>query len=591
MEPIRRKTPSEALAYVRYRHDEKTKAPVYDENGKMMLREDYYLDGLNCPAAGFPLAYENLCQRFGKNLEDEILMYQIIISYNPQDKAQYLLDGEKAQKLSLGFARTYLKGLLGIVCTHMDGDHHAGNIHTHIYVAAIKYSDEYCEEMKYPFKERAGYKIDLNLFTEMELRRKLAEMVEREGLYPDNLTILPDVRISNREYHVRANGQKKLDAANEEKICRGIVPEERIFRTDKQIIREAIGETLERTETAEEFRNTLSEQFHVMMIWKDGAWRYGLEGSNATFAAPSLGALFLWENIEEQLRQNRETREPSHMISSALGSKAPAVKHEPTTQEIWESMSFARKLWGLPNDLYEYLDQNRSLWEDGSHNKLMHLALKVLQYFSDRHIRSFDDLGFWHYKANETLQKAFRMIEQLESKLRVARNLFHFGRLVEKVRSLPLVMEMPNRNNRKSITNQQAYEDAVGFLQEHHVPRDFTSQSLWEEKMMVRRLLDGWKRIRDEKIEELNLIGRFYRFPPFILLILRYLDKHRADLVEEKLRMEPSSPGMSQRCERMSRYGESFRNLLSMERERQRALEIPEPVYVEKTRIRMDYER
>ena len=214
------------------------------------------------------------------------------------------------------------------------------------------------------------------------------------------------------------------------------------------------------------------------MIWKDGAWRYGLEGKNGTYAAPSLGTLFLWENIEEQLRQNRETGEPSMMISSILGAKAPPKKHEPTTQEIWESMSFARKLWGLPNDLYEYLDQNRSLWEDGSHNKLMHLALKVLQYFSDRHIRSFDDLGFWHYKANETLQKAFRMIEQLESKLRVARNLFHFGRLVEKVQSLPLVMELPSWNNRKSINNQKAYEDAASFLQEHQVPRNFTSLGL-----------------------------------------------------------------------------------------------------------------
>ena len=279
------------------------------------------------------------------------------------------------------------------------------------------------------------------------------------------------------------------------------------------------------------------------------------------------------------------------MISSALGSKAPAVKHEPTTQEIWESMSFARNLWGLPNDLYEHLDQSRSLWEDGSHNKLMRLALKVLQYFSDRYIRSFDDLGFWHYKANETLQKAFRMIEQLESKLRVARNLFHFGRLVEKVRSLPLVMELPNRNNRKSINNQKAYEDAVEFIQKHHVPRDFTSLGLWEDKMMVQRHLDAWKKIRDEKIEELNLIGRFYRFPPFILLRLRYLEKHRFPLVEEKLCLVSLPSAMSQRHERISRYGERFRNLLSMERERKRAVENPKPVYVEKTRIPIDYER
>ena len=590
IDAIRKKTPGEALAYVRYRHDEKTKAPVYDTNGKMMLREDYYLDGLECAAAGFPLAFEDLCRKYGRTLEDEIIMYQIIISYNPKDKTEYLLDGEKAQELSLKFARTYLKGLLGIVCTHLDGDNHAGNIHTHIYLAAIKYSDEYCHEMEYPIDLKAGYKININLFTEMELRRKLAEMVEREGLHPDNLTVLPDVRISNREYHVRASGQKKLDAANEGKLRQGIQPEEWVFRTDKQIIRDAIEEAMKQTRTETEFRTILSEHYSVRVEEIDGTWRYGLEGKKASYAAPSLGSRYLREHIQNQLEQNREA--PEFPIAEPDRKSSGLVREENrmTTEEIWESVSFAKTLRGLPYELYEMMDKMRSVWDESFFDKLIRRVAPVLKYFSKWFIGTIADLENRKRMAMEGIQTATQMIERLTDKLRIAGNLFYFGKIVEKVRSLPLVMEEPDRHNRSAVTNRLLFEDATNFLQEQSISRDFTSSDLWSEKMMTQMYLDVWQRSKEKWTEELELINTFYGLPSEILIPIKTLDKQRLPLYEDRLGQNPASFYKNSR-DRVSRYEHLFGNILYSEKERKRAREITEPLYVEKTRIPIDYER
>ena len=37
-----------AIDYLKYQHDEFHLVPVLDENGNMMLREEFYLEGLNC---------------------------------------------------------------------------------------------------------------------------------------------------------------------------------------------------------------------------------------------------------------------------------------------------------------------------------------------------------------------------------------------------------------------------------------------------------------------------------------------------------------------------------------------------------------
>ena len=56
-----------AIDYLKYQHDEFHLVPVLDENGNMMLRDEFYLEGLNCDPETFDLECELLNQEYNKN--------------------------------------------------------------------------------------------------------------------------------------------------------------------------------------------------------------------------------------------------------------------------------------------------------------------------------------------------------------------------------------------------------------------------------------------------------------------------------------------------------------------------------------------
>ena len=50
---------SDALEYLLFQHDEKSGKVIYDDLGRKLLREEYYMDGLNCE----PMAFDVECKR------------------------------------------------------------------------------------------------------------------------------------------------------------------------------------------------------------------------------------------------------------------------------------------------------------------------------------------------------------------------------------------------------------------------------------------------------------------------------------------------------------------------------------------------
>ena len=58
---------SKALEYLMFQHNERTQKPILDEKGNMVLRDEYYLDGLNCHPFSFDQECMQLNLRFHKN--------------------------------------------------------------------------------------------------------------------------------------------------------------------------------------------------------------------------------------------------------------------------------------------------------------------------------------------------------------------------------------------------------------------------------------------------------------------------------------------------------------------------------------------
>ena len=111
-----------AIDYLKYQHDEFHLVPVLDENGNMMLRDEFYLEGLNCDPETFDLECELLNQQHHKNnTYDEIKSHHYIISHDPRDNADHDLTGERAQAIGLEYH--YFKDYhreLQTVCANVD---------------------------------------------------------------------------------------------------------------------------------------------------------------------------------------------------------------------------------------------------------------------------------------------------------------------------------------------------------------------------------------------------------------------------------------------------------------------------------------
>ncbi len=119
----------EAQRYLIFQHNEYTGKPILDENGKMQLREEYYLDGADCDPFSFDMECKELNARFHKNQAyDEIKSHHYIISFDPKDRDKCGLTGEQAQQLGLEYCKKNFPGHQALVCTHTDGHNGSGNI-------------------------------------------------------------------------------------------------------------------------------------------------------------------------------------------------------------------------------------------------------------------------------------------------------------------------------------------------------------------------------------------------------------------------------------------------------------------------------
>ena len=75
-----------AEQYLTFEHDEFTMKPTLDENGRLMLREDYRIATLNCGDEDFAVACMRSNLRYGKNQKrEDVKSHHYIISFDPRD--------------------------------------------------------------------------------------------------------------------------------------------------------------------------------------------------------------------------------------------------------------------------------------------------------------------------------------------------------------------------------------------------------------------------------------------------------------------------------------------------------------------------
>ena len=266
----------ESERYLIFQHDEYTQKPVLDENGRMILRDEYYLDGLNCDPFTFASECQELNSYYHKNQNfNEIKSHHYIISFDPKDRDECGLTGERAQQLGLTFAKKNFPGHQALICTHTDGHNESGNIHIHIVINSIRKYDVPEEPfMEYACESKAGYKHHLSTSYLTHLKQEVMDMCQKEGLHQVDLLTPAERKITEKEYWAQRRGQEKLDKLNQQMREDGITPKETKYQTEKQFLRDAIDNAACIAKSPEEFSKILEEKYRIIFKISRGRYSY-----------------------------------------------------------------------------------------------------------------------------------------------------------------------------------------------------------------------------------------------------------------------------------------------------------------------------
>lgn len=356
----------EAERYLIFQHDEYTQKPILDENGHMLIREEYYLDGINCDPFTFAAECQETNAYFHKNQSyNEIKSHHYIISFDPKDRDEHGLTGELAQQLGVEYAKENFPGHQALVCTHTDGHNGSGNIHVHIVINSIrKYDTEPQPYMEFDRDSKAGYKHHLSDRYRIHLKQKVMDMCTANGLNQVDLLTPAERKISEKEYWAKRRGQKNLDKHNAELEKKGLTPRQTTFQTEKQYLRDAIDTVASQATSQEDFSRLLSEKYNITFKVSRGRYSYLHPNRSKYITGRSLGTLYEEKHLLQIFQENSTaqiTENPVPDISQVVSSSTPSISAHPTaTAEAPHTFLFIKSDLRLVTDLQHCIKAQQS---------------------------------------------------------------------------------------------------------------------------------------------------------------------------------------------------------------------------------------
>ena len=296
----------ESERYLIFQHNEYTQKPILDDEGHMILRDEYYLDGLNCDPFTFASECQELNSYYHKNKNfNEIKSHHYIISFDPKDREECGLTGERAQQLGLTFAKKNFPGHQALVCTHTDGHNESGNIHVHIVINSLRKYDVPQEPyMEFDCESKAGYKHHLSTTYLTHLKQDVMDMCQKEGLHQVDLLSPAERKITEKEYWAQRRGQEKLDKLNQKMLEDGITPKETRYQTEKQFLRDAIDDAASTAKSPEEFAQILDKKYHIIFKISRNRYSYLHPGRKKYITGRNLGTRYEEDFLLQTFKEN-----------------------------------------------------------------------------------------------------------------------------------------------------------------------------------------------------------------------------------------------------------------------------------------------
>ena len=423
----------ESERYLIFQHNEYTQKPILDDEGHMILRDEYYLDGLNCDSFTFASECQELNSYYHKNKKfNEIKSHHYIISFDPKDREECGLTGERAQQLGLTFAKKNFPGHQVLVCTHTDGHNESGNIHVHIVINSLRKYDVPQEPyMEFDCESKAGYKHHLSTAYLAHLKQDVMDMCQKEGLHQVDLLSPAERKITEKEYWAQRRGQEKLDKLNQKMKEDGITPKETRYQTEKQFLRDAIDDAASTARSLEEFSKILDVKYHIIFKISRNRYSYLHPGRNKYITGKNLGTRytedFLLKAFEENTKSHKEQKE------EILEQQAPNTSTDlPTvpfsdTSDIPAPFIFIKSDLRLVINLQTYIkaQQSEAYAQKVKLTNLKQMA-QTVAYIQEHGYDSLEDFHAALNQASDQTSASRKSLKDTEQQLKDVNEQIHF---------------------------------------------------------------------------------------------------------------------------------------------------------------------
>ena len=501
----------ETQRYLMFQYNEDTMKPILDENGRLIPREEYYLDGINCDSFTFDMECKELNAQYRKNQTfDEIKSHHYILSFDPKDTEESGLTGERAQQLGLEYARKNFPGHQALVCTHTDGHNQSGNIHVHIVINSLRKHDvERQDFMERPCDSRAGYKHHLTNDYLSYLKQDVMDLCHREQLHQVDLLSPAERKVTDREYHAQRRGQKKLDTLNREMTVGGITPRKTKFETQKDFLRNAIDEAAASARSLEEFQKQLLDNYHISLKISRRRFSYLHPERGKYITGRNLGTRYEKEYLLSVWEKNSKCHQNL--------SPEPDTSDKPSAfanQDDLPAFVFIKSELRLVIDLQNCAkaQANSSYARKVRLSNLQQMA-KTVAYIQEHGYDTEDDLKAAFDEAQAQTTEMRKTLRSTEKKLREVNEQIHYTG--QYLANKSVYREFLTCKNKKKFrlehqTEITLYETARKILKEHSEDGKLPSMKLLKaekEKLAARKSsqYEAYRNLREYE-KELHIV-------------------------------------------------------------------------------------
>ena len=483
----------ESERYLIFQHNEYTQKPILDDEGHMILREEYYLDGLNCDPFTFASECQELNSYYHKNKNfNEIKSHHYIISFDPKDREECGLTGERAQQLGLTFAKKNFPGHQALVCTHTDGHNESGNIHVHIVINSLRKYDVPQEPyMEFDCESKAGYKHHLSTAYLAHLKQDVMDMCQKEGLHQVDLLSPAERKITEKEYWAQRRGQETLDKLNQKMLEDGITPKETRYQTEKQFLRDAIDDAASTAKSPEEFAQILDKKYHIIFKISRNRYSYLHPGRKKYITGRNLGTRYEEDFLLQTFKENEKslsdrkmkTEEPQ--VPNTVKDLQTALS--PDASDIPVPFIFIKSDLLLVIDLQTCIkaQQSEAYAQKVKLSNLKQMA-QTVAYIQEHGYNSLEDFHTALDQASDQTSAARKSLKDTEQQLKDVNEQIHFtGQYLAYKDLYAQYRKSHNRNKfyEEHKAELSLYETALRVLKEKSNGQKHPSmKSLYQEK-------------------------------------------------------------------------------------------------------------